>query len=98
MSKYRKYLEFAALLLLAGLIIWWFGRRLDWDQVKLAIRKSDWRLILAAAVVILIAYLWRAVRWQALLKPLTETSLREVWVATCVGFGAILLIGRAGEV
>jgi uncharacterized protein (TIRG00374 family) len=97
-SKYRKYLEFAALFLLAGLIIWWFGRRLDWDQVKLAIRKSDWRLILAAAVVILIAYVWRAVRWQALLKPLTESSLREVWVATCVGFGAILLIGRAGEV
>jgi glycosyltransferase 2 family protein len=97
-SKYRKYLEFAALLLLAGLIIWWFGRRLDWDQVKLAIRKSDWRLILAAAAIILIAYLWRAIRWQALLKPLTETSLREVWVATCVGFGAILLIGRAGEV
>lgn len=98
MSKYRKYLEFAALFLLAGLIIWWFGRRLDWDQVKLAIRKSDWRLILAAVVVILFAYLWRAVRWQALLKPLTEVSLREVWVATCVGFGAILLIGRAGEV
>jgi glycosyltransferase 2 family protein len=97
-SKYRKYLEFAALLLLAGLIIWWFGRRLDWDQVKLAIRKSDWRLILAAAVIILIAYLWRAVRWQAFLKPLTQASLREVWVATCVGFGAILLIGRAGEV
>lgn len=98
MSKYRKYLEFAALFLLAGLIIWWFGRRLDWDQVKLAIRKSDWRLILAAAVIILIAYVWRAVRWQALLKPLTEVSLREVWVATCVGFAAILLIGRAGEV
>jgi uncharacterized protein (TIRG00374 family) len=97
-SKYRKYLEFAALFLLAGLIIWWFGRRLDWNQVKLAIRKSDWRLILAAVVVILFAYLWRAVRWQALLKPLTEVSLREVWVATCVGFGAILLIGRAGEV
>jgi len=56
-SKYRKYLEFAALFLLAGLIIWWFGRRLDWDQVKAAIRKSDWRLILAAVVVILIAYL-----------------------------------------
>lgn len=98
MSKYRKYLEFAALLLLTGLIIWWFGRRLDWDQVKLAVRKSDWRLILLAAVVILIAYLWRAIRWQALLKPLTPASLREVWVATCVGFGAVLLIGRAGEV
>lgn len=98
MSKYRKYLEFAALILLAGLIIWWFGRRLDWDQVKLAMRKSDWRLILLAAVVVLIAYFWRAIRWQALLKPLTQASLREVWVATCVGFGAVLLIGRAGEV
>jgi glycosyltransferase 2 family protein len=97
-SKYRKYLEFTALFLLAGLIIWWFGRRLDWDQVKLAIRKSDWRLILLASVIILIAYFWRAIRWQALLKPLTEASLREVWVATTVGFAAILLIGRAGEV
>lgn len=98
MSKYRKYLEFAALILLAGLIIWWFGRRLNWDQVKLAMRKSDWRLILLATTVILVGYLWRAIRWQALLKPLTEASLREVWVATCVGFGAVLLIGRAGEV
>jgi len=97
-SKYRKYLEFAALVLLAALIIWWFGRRLDWDQVKLAVRQSDWRLILLAAVIIILGYLWRAVRWQALLKPLTKASLREVWIATTVGFGAVLLIGRAGEV
>jgi uncharacterized protein (TIRG00374 family) len=97
-SKYRKYLEFAALVLLAGLIIWWFGRRLDWDQVKLALRQSDWRLILLAAIIIILGYLWRAVRWQALLKPLTNASLREVWIATTVGFGAVLLVGRAGEV
>jgi glycosyltransferase 2 family protein len=98
LAKYRKYLEFAALFLLAGVIIWWFGRRLDWDQVKLAMRKSDWRLILLAAVIILVAYVWRAVRWQALLSPLTKSSFREVWIATTVGFGAVLLIGRAGEV
>lgn len=98
MGKYRKYLEFAALLLLAGLIIWWFGRRLDWNQVKTAVQRSDWRLILVASFVVLVAYLWRAIRWQAFLKPLTEASLREVWVATCVGFGAVLLVGRAGEV
>lgn len=98
LAKYRKYIEFAALLLLAILIIWWFGRHLDWDQVKLAMQKSDWRLILAAAVVCLLAYVWRAVRWQAFLRPLTEASLREVWIATCVGFGSVLLVGRAGEV
>jgi uncharacterized protein (TIRG00374 family) len=98
LGKYRKYFEFAALFLLAVAIIWWFGRRLDWEQVKLALRNSDWRLILAACVVILLAYVWRAARWQAFLKPLTKARFREVWIATCVGFGAVLLVGRAGEV
>jgi len=98
LSNYRKIIEFVALLLLAALIIWLFGRKLDWHQVKTAVQKSDWRLILIAIVIILLAYLWRVIRWQALLKPLTPTSLREVWIATCVGFAAVLTIGRAGEV
>ncbi len=98
MGKYRKYLEFAALLLLAVAIIWWFGRRLDWVQVKLAVQRSDWRLILLGAGIVLLGYLWRAIRWQVLLAPLAKASLREIWIATTVGFGAILLIGRAGEV
>jgi uncharacterized protein (TIRG00374 family) len=98
LSRYRKPIEFIGLLLLAALIIWIFGRRLDWHQVKLAVTKSDWRLIVIAIVVVLLAYLWRVVRWQAFLRPLTPTSLREVWIATCVGFAAVLTIGRAGEV
>jgi len=98
LSRYRKSIEFIALLLLAALIIWLFGRRLDWHQVKLAVQKSDLRLIAIAIVIVLLAYLWRVVRWQAFLRPLTPTSLREVWIATCVGFAAVLTIGRAGEV
>jgi len=98
LAKYRKYLEFAALFLLAVAIIWWFGRRLDWGQVKLALQRSDWRLILAGAVIVVLGYLFRAIRWQALLAPLVKASLREIWIATTVGFGAVLLIGRAGEV
>jgi uncharacterized protein (TIRG00374 family) len=98
MTKYRKYLEFFAMLLLAAAIIWWFGRRLDWHQVKISVERSDWRLIALACVVILLGYLWRAIRWQALLSPLTKTSLREVWIATCVGFAAVLTIGRAAEI
>lgn len=86
------------MLLLAGIIIWLFGRKLDWHQVKVAVQASDWRLIIVAIGIILLAYLWRVTRWQALLKPMTPTSVREVWIATCVGFAAILTIGRAGEV
>jgi uncharacterized protein (TIRG00374 family) len=98
LGKYRKYLEFAGLLLLAVLIIWLFGRGLDWHQVKLAVEKSDWRLIVLAVAFVLLGYLWRALRWQAFLAPLAKASLREVWIATTIGFGAVLLVGRAAEV
>jgi glycosyltransferase 2 family protein len=98
MAKYRKYIEFAVLLLLAVGIIWWFGRRLDWHEVKLAVEHSNWQLIAFACVIILLGYFWRAIRWRAFLSPLTKASLREVWISTCVGFGAVLLIGRAGEI
>ena len=98
MARYRRYIEFAALLLLAAAIVWWFGRRLDWQQVKHALANSDWRLILLAGFVILVAYFWRALRWRAFLAPLAKASIKEIWIATTVGFGAVLLIGRAGEV
>ena len=98
LGKYRKYLEFLGLLLLAVLIIWLLGRRLDWEQVKIAVQKSDWRLILVAGIVILVAYVLRALRWQVFLAPLVTTSFREIWIATTVGFAAILTIGRFGEV
>jgi len=86
------------LVLLAAGLIWWFGRSLDWAQVKESVRRSDWRLIGAACVVIGVAYLFRALRWQAFLSPLGKASLREIWIATTVGFGAVLLIGRMAEV
>jgi glycosyltransferase 2 family protein len=98
LGKYRKYIEFLGLLLLAVFIIWLLGRRLDWGQVKDAVEKSNWRISLIAALVILIAYLWRALRWQAFLRPLAKTSFKEIWIATTVGFAAIFTIGRFGEV
>ena len=97
-AKYRKFLEFFALLLLAIAIVWWFGRKLDWGQVRSAIGASDWRLILVAFFVLLLAYFWRAMRWRAFLAPLTKASLGEIWIATCVGYAAVLTLGRAGEV
>jgi hypothetical protein len=96
----RKYLKFIALLLLAVLIFWWFWRRLGltWDEVRDSVAQSDWRLLALAFVVICVTYGLRAFRWGALLAPLTPVSLRELFVATTVGFSALFLVGRAGEV
>ena len=95
----HKYLKFAALTLLAAAVVVWFGRDLDWAQVWGALKDSDWRLVAAAVVIVCLTYLLRALRWRALLAPLApRTSLRELFAATTVGYGAIFLLGRAGEV
>jgi uncharacterized protein (TIRG00374 family) len=94
----RKHLKFIILVLLAALILWWFGRGLDWKEVGEAVGSADWRLLAVAVAIISVGYLIRAFRWQTLLAPLTKASLHEVFVATTIGFAAIFIFGRAGEV
>jgi uncharacterized protein (TIRG00374 family) len=94
----RKHLKFIALVALAALILWWFGRGLNWAEVRQSVSQADARLLAASIIVVCATYLLRAFRWRALLSPLTEASLRALFVATTVGFGAVFLFGRAGEV
>jgi uncharacterized membrane protein YbhN (UPF0104 family) len=95
---YRKYIEFAALCLLAAALLWWFGRNLDWVEVRRALSTADPLLLVIAILIICLAYLVRAFRWGALLKPLGAARLTDLFVATTIGFSAVFLIGRAGEV
>ncbi|HEX8177134.1 MAG TPA: lysylphosphatidylglycerol synthase transmembrane domain-containing protein [Pyrinomonadaceae bacterium] len=94
----RKHLKFIALILLAALILWWFSRGLDWKEVSAAVKSADWRLLTAAVLAISVGYGIRAYRWRVLLAPLAPARLREVFVATTMGFAAIFIFGRAGEV
>ena len=94
----RKYLKFVLLFLLAIFIFWFFGRNLDWQEVSSSLRKANPWFLSLAVLIICIGYLLRAVRWQVLLAPITESSLKELFATTTVGFAAIFLIGRAGEI
>src|SRR5712691_4422342 len=94
----RKYIEFGALCLLAVAILWWFGRKLNWWEVRQAVAHANPYLLSLAGLIICLAYFFRAARWGALLAPLSPASLRNLFIATTVGFGAVFLIGRAGEV
>jgi uncharacterized protein (TIRG00374 family) len=95
----RKHLKFVALCLVAGLALWWFGRGMDWAKASEAMRRADWSLVALAVALICLTCLIRAFRWKTLLRPLApDASLREIFAATCVGFGAIFLLGRMGEV
>ena len=95
---YRKYIEFAALCLLAAALLWWFGRNLIWREVGHALSTADPIRLTLAIILISLLYLVRAFRWGALLKPLTPARLNDLFVATTIGFSAVFLVGRAGEV
>ncbi len=94
----RKYLKFILLFLFAVFIFWFFGRDLDWQQVSSSLRRADPWYLGSAVLIICLGYLLRAVRWKVLLSPITESSLKELFATTTVGFAAIFLIGRMGEI
>ena len=97
-QTYRKYLEFAGLCILAAALFWWFGRKLNWSEVRVALRQSNPYLLLTAASLVSLSYAVRAFRWGALLKPLVSSRFADLFAATTVGFGTVFLIGRTGEV
>ncbi len=94
----RKYLKFIILFFAAAFIFWFFGRNLDWQEVTQSLQKANAAYLIAAVLVICLGYLLRAVRWQVLLEPITKSSLRELFATTTVGFAAVFLVGRMGEI
>jgi uncharacterized protein (TIRG00374 family) len=93
----RKYIKFILLFLFAAFLFWFFGRNLDWQHVSESLRRARPAYLALAVLIICFGYLLRAVRWRVLLEPITKTSLKELFATTTVGFAAIFLIGRAGE-
>jgi uncharacterized protein (TIRG00374 family) len=94
----RKYLKFIILLLVAVLLLWFFGRNLDWKEVGESVKHANPWYLVAAIVGICFGYFLRAVRWQVLLAPITPSSLKELFATTTVGFAAVFFVGRAGEI
>ena len=90
-------MKYVVLLILAGLFFLWFAHNLNWAEVRQSLSKSDWRPVAGAVAIISVGYMFRAFRWRTLLSPITQTSLRELFAATTMGFGAVFLFGRAGE-
>jgi len=79
-------------------IFWFFGRNLDWPKVAASLKTANPIYLGLAVASISLGYFLRAVRWKVLLAPITETHLRELFATTTVGFTAVFLVGRAGEI
>ncbi len=98
----RRWLGLAALA--AGLILlfWHISRSPDWSQFNW---ESVWALLahanpawlLAAVACTYSSYVFRAYRWKFFIDPLKPASLKVMFSAQILGFSAVYLVGRPGE-
>jgi glycosyltransferase 2 family protein len=96
----KRILGFSIVLILLCLLIYLQVRtwkNFDWgvfwsrtDQVNV------WGLVAGLALTYL-AYVLRAVRWRIFLKPVCETTTARMMAPQFIGFAALALLGRAGE-
>ncbi len=95
----RVHLRTAAVVLLAVVMVAWFLRGADMRAVWAAIQGGQLGLLALAVGVTCLTYVFRAVRWQYLLRPLGRPPFSEVFKTTVIGFAVSTLVpARAGEV
>lgn len=89
-------LGLGAALLLA--IYRWRNGVFEWSRFVSTFRHVDWWWLSGAVAAILAAYGGRAVRWSVMLRPLKDKpNISNILKATLIGFTAIVLFGRVGE-
>jgi uncharacterized protein (TIRG00374 family) len=94
----RKSLFFLGLALISGYLIyrasaWGF----DWSLFMSSLWNVQPAWLAASIVATLLTYVARAFRWQVLLNPLKTVSMGPLISTNVLGFSAIYLIGRPGE-
>jgi len=84
--------------LIAGFLVYRLATsNFDWHLFLAAIGDLNWGWLSASIAVTLISFVIRTFRWQELLSPVKEVGFRPVFATTMLGFSAIFLLGRAGE-
>jgi uncharacterized protein (TIRG00374 family) len=87
----------------AALVVWLLGahsplRGFDWNLAAAALARLSWPWLLLSLAMAAASYYGRVLRWVVFLKPLKpHPSIRNLLSATVIGFAAVTLFGRPGE-
>lgn len=92
----------AAVAAVLVVVIWRFSQSPDWHEFSW---QRVWSLLIhanmgwltAAVIVTYSSYVIRAFRWKFFLDPLRPGSFRVLFAGQVLGFSAVYLIGRPGE-
>ena len=98
-SRHTMVIIAIALAALAVFAIYrWRTSGFDWTAFLATFAGVHWIWLSLSALVIVITYYGRALRWQVMVRPLRQdSSTWNIFVATAIGFTAIVFFGRAGE-
>jgi len=70
----------------------------QWKLFLATFYRVNWIWMAASILLMLLTYVGRALRWEVMLRPLgTRVSLRQLTYDTAIGFTAVVLLGRPGE-
>lgn len=72
-------------------------KKFDWHTFWDNTSHVYWPYIIGSVGLIYLAYVLRAVRWRIFLKPLCETTTMRMVAPQFIGFAALALLGRPGE-
>jgi glycosyltransferase 2 family protein len=100
MNKRRAILYGIVFALLVALVYLQFRhwRTFDWQRFIENTRDVEWNKVTYGVILIYIAYILRAVRWKIFLRPVRrDASTVGLISPTLVGFTALALLGRPGE-
>lgn len=84
---------------IAGLFLWLALRGLDFDKIKGSLQKANYLWVAFAGVFGVLAYWFRAIRWNLLLEPMGYkiSNTNSLW-SLSFGYLMNLTIPRSGEV
>src|SRR2546426_4741595 len=94
----RKLLFLLVLMVIIVLASYWLvGRDFSWPLFVSSLWNIQPMWLTASIIATLLTYVARAFRWQFLLNPLKSIRMGQLISTNVLGFSAIYLIGRAGE-
>jgi uncharacterized protein (TIRG00374 family) len=73
-------------------------KKFDWAVFRSSLQELNWSYILVAVILVHVADGLRAVRWAIFLRPAKKTSARSLLPSQYIGFAALALLGRPGEI
>ena len=95
----RKLLVLLALCLVGAIVAYrLWGGDFNWSLFAASLKAMEPGWLVASVALTMVTYWFRAIRWQVLLSPLKNVRLPSLFSITIIGFAAIFLLGRAGEV